>query len=68
LHGAGLAEFAAALAALRRGEWAEAWTGFTAVATRFPDDGPVRYYVELARAMCETPPASWTGAVHITDK
>jgi adenylate cyclase len=68
LDGAGLAEFAAALAALRRGEWAEARTGFSAVAKRFPGDGPVRYYAELARAMCESPPANWTGAVHITDK
>jgi adenylate cyclase len=68
LDGAGLSEFAAALAALRQGAWAEAGKGFVAVAERFPGDGPARYYAELARAMCESPPASWTGAVHITDK
>jgi adenylate cyclase len=68
LDGAGLAEFAAALACFRRSEWAEAQTRFTAVAKRFPGDGPVRYYAELARTMCESPPANWTGAVHITGK
>jgi adenylate cyclase len=68
LDGAGLAEFGAALAALRRGAWAEAQTGFAAIAKRFPGDGPARYYAELARTMCQSPPASWTGAVHVTGK
>jgi adenylate cyclase len=64
----GLVEFTAALAALRRGAWAEARAGFTAVAKRFPGDGPTRYYTELSQAMCESPPANWTGAVHVTVK
>jgi adenylate cyclase len=68
LDGDGLAEFADALAALRRGAWAEAQAGFSAVVNRFPGDGPARYYAELAHAMCEHPPASWAGAVHVTAK
>jgi adenylate cyclase len=68
LDGDGLAEFAAALAALRRGAWGEARTGFTGVASRFPGDGPARFYAELASAMCASPPANWLGAVHVTAK
>lgn len=63
-----LAAFAAALAALRAGEWRAARDGFAALAARAPDDGPVRYYAALSRAMFESPPAEWTGAVAITAK
>jgi hypothetical protein len=64
----GLAEFVGALAALRRGAWTQAQAGFSAVVSRFPGDGPARYYAQLTRAMCENPPASWAGAVHVTAK
>jgi adenylate cyclase len=64
----GLAAFAAALAAFRRGDWSEAHEGFAALAPRFPGDGPSRYYAALSRAMRESPPAAWAGAVRLTAK
>jgi adenylate cyclase len=60
--------FAAALAAFRSGDWRGATDGFAALAGRFPGDGPTGYYAALSRAMRESPPASWMGAVHITAK
>jgi adenylate cyclase len=68
LDARGIAEFAAALAAFRRGDWQTAEAGFAALAARFPDDGPSRYYDALSRAMRRDPPASWTGAVRVTAK
>jgi adenylate cyclase len=64
----GLAAFAAALAAFRRGDWQRAADAFAALAARFPDDGPSRYYDALARALRADPPAAWDGAVRITAK
>jgi adenylate cyclase len=64
----GLEQFEAALAAFRRGAWADAHEAFAFVATRFPDDGPSNYYVDLALAMRAAPPANWTGAVQIIGK
>jgi adenylate cyclase len=68
LDGAGLAEFAAALAAFRRGDWQAAQDGFAALAARYPDDGPCRYYDALSRSMKQDPPANWAGAIRITAK
>jgi adenylate cyclase len=64
----GLAAFAAALAAFRRGDWQQAHDGFAALAGRFQSDGPSRYYRALSLAMRESPPATWAGAVEITTK
>ncbi len=64
----GLAAFAAALAAFRRGDWQDAHDGFAALSRRFPDDGPSRYYEALSLAMRRSPPATWGGAVQITTK
>jgi len=64
----GLAAFAAAMAAFRRGSWHDAQEAFAALATRFPGDGPSAYYASLSRAMRENPPATWAGAVQITVK
>jgi len=61
-------EFAAALAAFRRGDWQAAQDAFEGLAARFPGDGPSRYYDALSRAMRLDPPASWTGVVRITAK
>ena len=64
----GLAAFAAALAAFRRGDWHDAHDGFAAVSNRFPGDGPSRYYAALSTEMRQSPPVSWGGAVQITTK
>jgi adenylate cyclase len=68
LDGRCIEEFAAALAAFRRGDWQSAQDAFAALAARFPGDGPSRYYDALSRAMRQDPPASWTGVVRITAK
>jgi adenylate cyclase len=60
-------EFAAALAAFRRGDWQAAQDAFEGVAAR-SGDGPSRYYDALTRAMRLDPPANWTGVVRITAK
>ena len=52
----GLAAFAAALAAFRRGDWQDAHDGFAALSRRFPGDGPSRYYEALSLAMRSSPP------------
>jgi adenylate cyclase len=63
-----LAEFAAALAAFRRGDWQAAQTGFAALAARYPSDGPCRYYDALSRSMKQEPPPNWSGAIRMTAK
>lgn len=68
LDSSGLAEFEAALAAFRRGDWAAAEAGFARLAARFPDDGPSRYYDALSRSNRRNPPPNWTGVVRITTK
>jgi adenylate cyclase len=68
LDAASLAEFAAALAAFRRGDWPAAHERFAALAARYPDDGPSRYYAALSGSMKQDPPAGWTGAIRITGK
>jgi hypothetical protein len=68
LDGQSLAEFAAALAAFRLGDWQAAHDRFAALAARFPGDGPSRYYDALSRSLRQDPPANWTGAVRITAK
>ena len=64
----GLAAFAQSLASFRAGAWREAHEGFAALAARFPDDGPSRYYSATAGAFLSAPPATWTGAVRLTAK
>jgi adenylate cyclase len=64
----GLDAFAAALAALRRADWRRAQEEFAALAQRFPDDGPTRYYAALCVSLRDNPPAVWTGAVRVTAK
>ena len=64
----GLAVFAAALAAFRRGDWQDAHDGFAAVSNRFAGDGPSRYYAALSVEMRRSPPALWAGAVQVTTK
>ena len=63
-----LAAFAAALAAFRAGRWAEAHELFAALAQRYRDDGPTRYYAALAEQYLREPPAGWNGAVIVTVK
>ena len=62
------AAFAFALAAFRGGQWAEAHHRFAALAQRRFDDGPTRYYAELAQQYLREPPAAWNGAVIVTVK
>jgi adenylate cyclase len=45
-----LRRFAAALAAFRAGDWQPAHDAFQAFLERHPDDGPSRFYVDLAEA------------------
>ena len=68
LDAAALEAFAAALAALRAGNWEQAHDGFAALAERFPADGPTRYYAGQSAALRAAPPAEWTGAVRVTEK
>jgi adenylate cyclase len=68
LNDGSIEEFAAALAAFRRGDWQSAQDAFEALAARFPSDGPSRYYDAMSRAMRLDPPVSWTGVVRITAK
>lgn len=63
-----LAEFAAALAAFREANWAEAQRRFAAMAAAFPDDGPSRYYEALVSSYRRNPPHDWAGAVRLTTK
>jgi adenylate cyclase len=64
----GLAAFAAALAAFRRGDWQDAHDGFAALSRRFPGDGPSRYYEALSLTLGRNPPGTWAGVVQITTK
>jgi adenylate cyclase len=64
----GLAAFAIALAAFRTGSWHEAADRFAALAARFPNDGPSRYYAALAAAYRREPPNEWRGAVRVDVK
>ena len=68
LNDKSIEEFAAALAAFRRGDWQSAQDAFEALAARLPSDGPSRYYDAMSRAMRLDPPVSWTGVVRITAK
>jgi adenylate cyclase len=63
-----LAAFAAALAAFRAGQWAEANESFGALAQRYRDDGPTRYYAALAEQYLREPPAAWNGTVTVNVK
>lgn len=63
-----LAEFAAALAVFRRGDWTAAERSFAALAARCEGDGPSRYYRELAGRYRIEPPANWQGAVSVIAK
>jgi adenylate cyclase len=45
-----LRRFAAALAAFRAGDWQPAHDAFQAFLERHPDDGPSRFYLDLAEA------------------
>jgi len=63
-----LAAFAAALAAFRGGQWAQAHVLFTELAELHRDDGPTRYYAALAGQYAREPPTGWNGAVIVTVK
>ncbi len=63
-----LTVFAAALAAFRAGQWGEAHELFAALAQRYRDDGPTRYYAALVEQYLREPPAAWNGAVVVTVK
>lgn len=65
---AALKTFAVAMTAFRAGAWQEAHEQFAGLATRFPGDGPSRYFEELTRGWLQSPPANWTGAVRVTAK
>jgi class 3 adenylate cyclase len=57
------AEFEEALAAYRGRHWEDAFRRFTAIASRAPEDGPTRLYVERCLTMLNRPPsAEWDGA------
>jgi hypothetical protein len=64
----GLTEFADGLAAFRAGAWQEACDRFSGLATRFPGDGPSRYYDLTAREFLANPPPTWSGAIRLTAK
>jgi len=64
----GLSAFAAALETFRSGQWAHARELFAALAQRYPDDGPTRYYAALTEQYLREPPAMWSGAVVVTVK
>jgi adenylate cyclase len=57
--------FSAALAAFRRGEWADAERQFAALEA---GDGPSRYYRAVAARYRAAPPAAWSGAVNVLGK
>ncbi|HEY9183100.1 MAG TPA: adenylate/guanylate cyclase domain-containing protein, partial [Gammaproteobacteria bacterium] len=63
-----LAEFAAALAALRAANWDEAHRRFAALAAQHPDDGPSRYYAAVTSGYRRDPPRDWAGAIRLTTK
>lgn len=63
-----LAEFAVALATFRTADWDEAQRRFAALEGRIPDDGPTRYYRELAARYRLEPPLDWAGVVRLTVK
>jgi adenylate cyclase len=65
---ASLAGFAAGLAAFRRGDWIEAQQSFAALLAGAGDDGPSRYYHDLAGRYRVEPPAAWRGAVNVLAK
>jgi adenylate cyclase len=58
-----LGEFARALAAFRQAEWQEAGASFAALTARLPQDGPSRFYADLADRYRREPPPFWQGAV-----
>jgi adenylate cyclase len=68
LDDAALREFGAALAAFRDGAWSDARERFAALARRYADDGPTRYYLALAETFEQAPPTAWAGAITITVK
>ncbi|HVY66418.1 MAG TPA: adenylate/guanylate cyclase domain-containing protein [Gammaproteobacteria bacterium] len=63
-----LAAFAAALAAFRSGAWADARARFEALAGRYAEDGPTRYYAALAAQYEREPPQAWNGVVYVAQK
>lgn len=54
-----LADFAVALAAFRDAAWQDAGARFAALVARLPQDGPSRFYAELAERYLREPPSSW---------
>ena len=55
--------FARALAAYRARDWAEAIERLESTAAEYPDDGPLRLYLERCRnLMTAPPPADWDGS------
>jgi adenylate cyclase len=63
-----LAAFGVALAAFRAAQWSDAELRFAALLAGGTDDGPSRYYHDLAGRYRLAPPAGWAGAVHVTAK
>jgi adenylate cyclase len=57
--------FTAALGAVQAGRWHESHERFAALAARFPDDGPSRYYTALAAGYRAEPPHDWTGVQRV---
>ncbi len=55
-------DFEAALRAFECENWSEAAERFAALASVHPEDGPTRFYVELARRYAAAPPSSGEGA------
>jgi len=61
--------FAAALAEFRAGHWSAAAAAFDALRAEWPEDGPVRFYAELAaRYLANGADTFDKGAVRITEK
>jgi adenylate cyclase len=60
--------FAAGLAAVQMGDWAEARRAFERSLALVPEDGPSAFYARLAADYARLPPSRWTGAVEITTR
>ncbi|MEQ1622788.1 MAG: adenylate/guanylate cyclase domain-containing protein [Methylococcales bacterium] len=60
--------FAHGLCAFQQGDWHEAAVCFQRILDNYGDDGPSKFYLELAVAYQESPPLYWQGVVTFEEK
>ncbi len=61
-------EFTLGLDACRQGRWQDAIQTFEALMINAPDDGPTRFYLELAKTHRQNPALEWDGVVTLEMK